>query len=372
MKRLHPFLRFGALACVLVAGLPSTHAEEIDKKFRLSFSIGNFDTSGAVHSAAANQRAIFKSNGELEDILFDPRNDSGAISNFGIESQLTGTLAASYAVSRLWYVEASVGYRTGTVGNVEVQAQFNGVTVPSTQSFNFRIFDYDGGTITQVPLEFTAGIRFRPKATFNPYLCAGFGYTIMSYAPSDEINQLSINLDQSTGGFARITGSVGAGGEQFAGATSSTNLGGIEIDVPDAPEWHVGGGFEFTVKNRWALFIDARYFTYSGNFGMTVNGTSELGVSVPNDQVFATDAGAFGPFGSVQISQGGLVDGGSLEPDPLTAPQNPPPDYCATPGAHCLLTGPPDGLPDPGYYYVQAGDVRYNGLSLQIGFKYTF
>ena len=32
----------------------------------------------------------------------------------------------------------------------------------------------------------------------------------------------------------------------------------------------------------------------------------------------------------------------------------------------------PDGVPDPGYYYVQAGTVSYDGPALQLGIRYTF
>jgi len=38
----------------------------------------------------------------------------------------------------------------------------------------------------------------------------------------------------------------------------------------------------------------------------------------------------------------------------------------------CELTGPNDGIPDPGYYYVHAGKVRYDGFTFQIGAKFTF
>jgi len=369
VNRLQAILKTGAAAGLILAAATAAPAEEIEKKFRIGFSLGGYDTQGSIHSASANRRALFLPNGELDDILFDPRNDSGAISNYSIESQNTATLSASYALNRFWYVEASVGYRTGNVGNVQVQAQFAGTPIPVGQSFKFSVFDLNGGSISQVPVEFTAGIRFRPKATFNPYLCMGFGYTFMSYSPSDDINQLSKNLDQSVGGFSSISGSLFGGGEGFNPPVAYANLGGISIQVEDAPEWHIGGGFEITVKNRWAIFIDARYYTYSGKFGMTVNGGSDLGISVPNDQALVTDAGAFGPFGSVLITEGGLIDGGSFVPEPLA----PPGTNCAANGnINCEFTGPQDGIPDPGYYYVQAGSIRYNGAAVQIGFKFTF
>ena len=352
---------------MLLAATTTGRAEEVEKKFRLGFSLGGFSTQGQVPSAAANIRTFFQPNGEVEAFLLDPRNDSAAGNSFGIESQLGGTLSASYSFSRLWYIEASVGYRTGTVGKVMAQAQFVGAPDITNQDFNFAIFNYDGGTMSQVPVELTAGIRFRPKAAFNPYLCAGIGYTFVSYTPSDDINQLSLNLDQSTGGFARISGT--AGGENLENAANVSNLTGIVVDVPDAPEWHIGGGFEYTVHSKWALFLDARYYTYSGRFGMTVNGTNELGVSVPNDVVYITDPAYLQQFGAVQVTSGGLIDGGSFVPDDPAAP----PGYCADHNnQNCSFTGPPDGIPDLGMYYVQAGSIRYNGFSLQLGVKFTF
>jgi outer membrane protein W len=287
----------------MLAGTTSSHAEEVEKKWRLGFSLGGYNSSNSVPSGAGNIRTLYLPNGEIDAFIQDPRNDSGSTATFGIESQWGGTLSASYGFSRLWYIEASVGYRQGTVGNVMAQVQFVGAPPIANQDFNFDIFNYDGGTMEQVPLELTLGIRFRPKAAFNPYLCVGAGYTFNSYSPSDDLNQLSLNLDQSAGGFARLSGT--AGSETLNPATTLSNLTGFKIDVPDAPEWHFGGGFEYTVHSKWALYLDARYYTYSGDFGMTVNGSSELGVTVPNDQIYITDPQVLQQFGAVQITSGG-------------------------------------------------------------------
>jgi len=345
-----------------------SRAEEVEKKFRLDVSVGGFNSADQVKSTSANRRTYFEPNGEFFDRIYDPRNDSAAFSSFGMESQLGGELTASYAFSRLFYAEASVGYRQGDVGNVEVQAQFVGTEIPITQSFNFTIFNISAGTMRQVPLQLTAGIRFRPKATFNPYICAGFGYTFNSFEASNDIDHLSRSLESSSGQFARLTGTE-AGGEGFSGDATTTNLTGITVDVPDAPEWHFGGGLEYTIKSRWALYIDGRYSVYSGRFGLKVNGADELGISVPSDRRYTTDPDAFGPFGSFQITSGGLVDGGSWVPTP-DAPDG---TVCgATISSNCQFTGPADNVNDPGYYYVHAGKVRWDGLSLQFGFKYTF
>jgi len=366
VSRRNAILASSAAACLLLASTSAVRAEEFEKKFRLAFSLGAYSTSGQEHSPSANRRTLLLPNGEFEDRIYDPRNDSAAFSEFGIESQNGVVLSASYAFSRLWYVEASAGYRRGNVGNVEVQAQFDGAPIPTVQAFNFRIFNLNGGTMTQIPVQLTAGIRFRPKAAFNPYICAGVGYSFISFTPSDELNDLSIALDQSAGGLVTLRGTQ-LGGESLVGPPESiTALSGITVDAQGAPEWHFGGGLEFSFKSRWVVFVDARYYTYSGKFGMTVNGGDELGISVPNDQIVLGTPGANGPFGAFQVAPG-LLDGGSFVPKAEF-----PDADCAVSTINCELTGPQDGQLDPGLYYVHAGKVRFDGASLQLGIKFTF
>lgn len=369
MRRTHAFLALSVVGCLFLAGTTTTRAEEVEKRFRIAIGLTGYSANDEVHSASGNRRTLFEPNGEFDDQIYDPRNDSGALSDFGIEPQYGGVLSASYAFNRMWYLEGSVGYRQGTVGNVEVQAQFQGTPIPLTQDFVFAIFNLNGGKLTQVPVQATGGIRFRPKAAFNPFICLGVGYTFNSYEPSSEINALSRNLDQSTGTFSRLTGTL-LGGESFAPAGPATTLAGITVDAPDAPEWHIGGGFEYSFHTKWVVFLDARYTVYSGKFAMRVNGSDELGISVPADRAYNTDPGAFGPFGAYAIGpQGGLVDGGSWVPT-TTAPVG---TDCSGPSRdNCEFTGPKDGVLDPGYYYVHAGEVRYDGFSVQLGVKFTF
>lgn len=352
-----------AAACLLLASTNVTRAEEIEHKFRLLFSLAGYNISDQAHSPSANIRTLLRSDGEVDTFIQDPRNDSAAFSNFGLEPQLGGVLGFAYAINRQWYVEASVGYRRGDVGNVEVQSMFQGAVVTVEQPLNFSIFNLNGGTIQQVPVQFTAGIRFRPKASFNPYVCGGIGYAFNSFTPSDELNDLSRTLDQSIGSFRQVTQAGGG----FLPGEPPQSLSGITVDAPDAPEWHVGGGLEFTFASKWVVFMDARYTVYSGKFNMMVNGSNELGISVPSDQRFTSDPDALGPFGAVEITNGGLIDGGSLVPAPGFPGAN-----CAVDQEQCQFTGPKDGIKDPGIYYVHAGRIRYDNVSLQIGFKFTF
>jgi len=267
----------------------------------------------------------------------------------------------------MWYIEGMAGYNRATVSNVEVQAEFSGTPSSSLQDFQFQIFNLPAGQIQQIPLQLSVGMRFRPKASFSPYLMAGVGYSFNSFHPSQELNQLSLNLDNSVGGFARLVGTQFTG-ESFQDPTSVTDLSGITVDVKSAPEFHLGGGFEVPFAKGWVVFVDARYLTYSGKLKIRINGSNELGISVPADRATIGQPGALGPFGAELISTGGLIDGGSLVP----TPNAPPGTNCAISAANCQFTGPKDGIPDPGYYYIHAGDVRLDGLMLHAGVKFTF
>ena len=363
VSRLKAILVVSAAACLSLASATFARAEEIEHKVRIAFSLGGYSISDQAHSPSANVRALLLPDGEIDTFLQDPRNDSAAFSDFGLEPQLGAVFSASYAFNRQWYIEGSVGYRRGDVGNVELQAMFQFAPTTVEQPFNFQIFNINAGTIEQIPLQLTTGIRFRPRASFNPYLCMGVGYSINSFTPSDELNELSTTLDQSTGAFRAVTEAGGG----FGPPGTATSLSGITVDAPNAPEWHFGGGFEYAFASRWVVFLDARYTVYSGKFRMTVNGSDELGVSVPSDQRFTTDPDALGPFGGIQITDGGLIDGGSLVPAPGFPGAN-----CSTDPGHCQFTGPKDGVKDPGIYYIHAGSVRYDNVSFQIGFKFTF
>jgi outer membrane protein W len=352
---------------VLFALAPGARAEEIEKKFRIGVSIGGAITTDAEKSPSANRRTLFDANGEVFDFIYDPRNDSASFSNFSVGSAYGLQVSGSYAFTRNWYLEANAGYHEATVGNVEVQAQFDNAPLPNLQSFGFRIFNLDGGNLKQIPIQLTAGYRFRPKASFNPYVGIGVGYLINEYSPSAEINELSRNLEASLGAFRTLEG-TGQGGENFSQAGTPQSLTGIKVEAPDSAEYHLSAGFEVTFKRRWVVFLDASYSVYSSNFRMTVNGADQLGVSVPADQVVITQPGALGPFGTVNIATGGLIDGGSLVPE-LGAP---PGTDCTVSTSNCELTGPADGIPDPGDYYVHAGTVKYNALSIMAGVKFTF
>jgi len=379
----------GVLAVVAtVAATGPARAEEIEKKFRIGFALGALNGTDEVNSDSANVLSLVDRDEQLVDRYIDPRNDSAVFNNLKLRPGGIATLYGQYAVNRFFVLEASVGYQKTDLGNVEVQAQFAGTDVPETQPFLFDFFTVKAGDIERIPLQFTALARFRPRASFNPYVGAGVGYSFIGYTPSDEFNQLSINMDSSRGGFAGVT-SAFFGNPEFStpNASEIRDLGGATVDARDTFEWHVAGGAEYSFRRKWALFIDLRYIFSSREIHVGFDGGADLGIAVPQLVDYVDSPAASASYGAIQITEGGLVDGGQAVIVPV-AGDGPPGiscvnepfltecvNFCSQFPQRCesrFDPTRPDGQRDVGFYYVQGGDVKLGGISFQIGVRYTF
>jgi hypothetical protein len=233
-------------------------------------------------------------------------------------------------VTRTVVLEGSVGYNTNDVGEIEIQELGSG------------IFRLPAGELTRVPVQFTTLLRFRPHARFNPYFGGGFGYDFIGFEPSNELDQLSLNLDGSTGRQGIVVADSRGGGIFVFVRTDPMQLEGATVDANDAWEWHVAGGAEYSVGGRWSLVFDLRYTFSSGSYRLQFNGEDELGISVPQGRADVGSDLATGDYGPIVIFPGGLLD----------------------------LDG--DGEVDSGLYYARGGELDYDGIAAQIGFRYTF
>ena len=175
-----------------------------------SFLAGAMNASDTIESDAGNRMGVFNRDLEFVDLFQDPRDDSAVFGNLDMQSGPIATISAQYAVTKIFLIEASVGYQVSDLGDVEVSAQFENARTPIEEiNFAFETFRINAGEITRVPIQLTALARLRPRAKFNPYFGAGLGYAVQGYDPSDEFNQLSVNMDRSLGRAQRLTSSFG-------------------------------------------------------------------------------------------------------------------------------------------------------------------
>jgi|GEM_PF-3070237 len=365
--------RLGRLAASLaVVALPAVaHAEDVEKKFRIGLSAGFYNTQDEIRSPSANTLTLTDADDQPVAVIIDPRNDNAAIGDLTIEPGFRGTLSGSYGFNRFFVLEGSVGYQKSDVGDIEVQAWFNRRVLEESEEYHFDVFPVAAGTMTQIPIQLTALARFRPKANLNPYLGGGVGYTVVGFDASPELDQLSIRMDRAVGGLAPLSNSInGAVAPSVPGTNELRDLSGAHVEAHDTFEWHLAGGMEYTIRRKWTAFLDARYIFASRSFSIGFNGGQSLGLTVPQRTEHIDTAFALQAYGPFYLPAEGLVDAGHIGP----LPGSPPTTDCSNPANFrlCGFVFEPDGDTDPGMYYVQGGTIKYGGVSLQIGVRYTF
>ena len=403
--------RLGAIAVLAAVtfSFPAM-AEDVEKKWRVSVAIGGYNALDEAISNSANTLAVIdrvkfnEGKRDLVDFYADPRDDNAAFGALDVRSGTLGTLAVQYALTKTFLIEATVGYQTSDVGNIEVSAEFSGDPPPIEEvNFNFTTFHINAGELTRIPLQLNAVFRFRPRAKFNPYISAGIGYAIVGFEPSEEFNRLSLDIDRQIGIECQLSSSFAARPTMpCRGAVRG--MDGFEVVADDSFEYKIGIGGEVTVKRKMAVFVDLHYVNASREMQIRVDSGLELGTSVPqlvdfSDSVAAV-RGEEGGYGGMRVGTAnqvdiGLMDNGYRKLVPSAS--NPsadcsfplPADSCVqqmfqSPGSGQLLQnftgeiyrdtdpGPGDGRLDPGVYYVQGGAFSWSGLSLQVGFRYTF
>ncbi|MBZ5640309.1 MAG: outer membrane beta-barrel protein [Acidobacteriia bacterium] len=387
---------FVLCAVALILSLPAS-AEEVEKKIRVSLSAGQFNTRDVVSSDSANILTIVDQNEQFVNYIEDPRNDNAALGDLEIRTAPRVMATIQYAVNRFFVVEGSAGYQSGNVGAIEMQAEFLGTVIAPIERHKYTVFEVQAGKMTQIPLQVTAIARFRPKARLNPYLGLGAGYTMVGFEPSSGLDTLSRRMDGLVGGQTRLS-PYPATQPQAPAASDLVALSGGKVVADNSFEWHAVGGMEYSLKRKWAIYADLRYVTSSRAFTIGFNGSSGLGISLPNRQAQQGSPIATAVYGPVLIPNGGLVDGGrKINPDVFQGAAAPPgicsisdprqcvflrnidmqaynakwKDYVGSDGTRFVPVSA-DGILDPGFYYVKGGSIRYSGTSLQIGVRYTF
>ena len=362
--------REGLAAVILLLSVASAaRAEDVEKKFRVGLAVGGYNTQDEVRSNAANRLILVDEQRTPTAVYIDPRNDDASIGDLKIEPGFRATLSASYAVNPILVLEGAVGYQKSDVGDIEVQAWFDERLLDENEEYHFDVYRVPAGSMTQIPIQLSAFARFRPKANLNPYIGGGAGYVIVGFDSSSELDQLSINMDQAIGALAPLANSInGVLAPDRPSASDLADLSGAHVDARDTFAWHLAGGMEYSFKRKWAAFADLRYVFASRALRIGFNGGESLGLTVPQRTEDENSAFATQSYGPMDLPNGGLIDGGRIAPLPTAAPGT----DCAVTPQFCAFSFQPDGVTDPGLYYVQGGTVKYGGVSLQVGLRYTF
>lgn len=207
------------VACSLLACWPAA-AEDVKNRFRLSLALGGYQSQDEVNSDSANVLTVLDDQGEILGRYSDPRNDAGVAGNFEIQPGSIATLAWQYGFTRFFLLEGSVGYNGNDVGQIEVDP-WNGDAVR-----------FSAGKLTRLPVQLTGLWRFRPDKRFKPYVGAGIGYSFVEFDSSDELIQLSENLEASEARQAELARSDLGGGLSANLNVPATQLRGATVQAP--------------------------------------------------------------------------------------------------------------------------------------------
>jgi outer membrane protein W len=360
-----------SLCCALVASSGPARAENLAKKWRVGLALGAYSPQDAVPSDAANVLTIVNDALIPVAVYTDPRRDSLLFATLEMQSAAAASLSGTYAITKRFAIEGSIGYSKPDVGEAELQVMFDSDVSSTEFGANYRTFRIPVGQATVVPLQLAGIVRFRPERRFNPYVGLGVGYQFVSLETSGALDELSGNLVASTGVQAQILPATpGVPPAIFVPTDIPPQaLEGATVDAPDAFIWHLQVGAEYSWSPDWAVTFDIRHVWAQEELTVGFNGGEDLGISVPHSRVpedSPLDGGVYGPM---QVRTGGLIDGGSVVPGPM----HPADTDCTQMPTLCLFDSTqPDGIADTGLYYINGGAFDYRAFSFTVGVRYTF
>ena len=362
------------LACVLVmfAMLPAS-AESVSKKWRLGLNVGGHMPQAEIPSDAANTLTLFDRDLEFAWELDDPREDSSIFGTLEIQPGTISNLSVQYALDSVFVIEGSIGYSQTDLGQAEVQVRFAQSSSTGDLGLDFHTFRVPVGELAITPIQLSGMARFRPNATFNPYIGGGIGYQIVRHGANPEFRQLSQSMEDSLGIQTRIFGpSEGMRPTLDVPQGPILDLQGAVVDAPDTLTWHAMFGGEYTFKRRWALVVDFRYVRSSRTVTIGFNDGEDLGIAVPELSDFVDSPAANQTYGPMWIPTGGIIDGGRLVPrmgyPEETTDCRANPQFCVFEVGASMR----DGVADPGFYYVNGGQLDYDAFNFTVGVRYTF
>jgi opacity protein-like surface antigen len=288
------------LGCCLMAGSIS-RAEDTKGKWQFGFGLSYMSTSDSIRSNAdvAIADAALGEQGLPPVVFVDPRPDDNVLNEPTIEDDFKFDFSASYGLTRWLALEVWASYMQAPVGNIELfyddftntpgdgtQAQApQGGTLnecgPTGAGLCWNYSDSPAqirtnsfvpvGEITQIPIHLSALFRFRPESPLDPYLGAGIGYVFVDIESSPEFREVSRtiaarDLTRVCGGEVSYCGGTSPPGVEVPNAALATlyDPEALTVEVEDAFEWHLVGGVDYYLNERFSIYFDARYSWANG------------------------------------------------------------------------------------------------------------
>ena len=395
-----------SLKAVLALGLlfvsSGAGAEDTRKKWQIGGGISYWSTIDDIRSNSTT--AYAPGGGNLPAIIYsDPRPDANELNQPTIQDGWKADFNASFGFTRWFALELGASYFQGPVGNIEFYSEDRHLAInltPTQQdppdgsanchdpnlpnyrsclamsgstdpSFVVRNGFLPVGELTEVPIQLSGVVRFRPESPFDPYVGGGIGYIFTSLNTSQSsigtpvtmttssiagenrrvvMNNFDDVQDYTDGLIVRSIQSGARGVVTFPRTLDDIakieNFGGTPITalsatVDSAPEFHLMGGVDYYFTSHFSLYIDGRYTWAQSKVEVRVDGQNQALVGVKDY---------------------GCVNG---------APTCTTLDNDVKDTSNVVITNPTfDDVTD--VVLIQGGDIRLGGFSLGVGVKVTF
>ena len=282
--RLTPLLLAGLFAGA--AFVTPLRAEDTKGKWQFGFGLSYMATTDYIRSnsdiAIASSTA-----GEREGLpsvtAVDERPDDNMLNEPTVRDDFRFDFNASYGITRWLAVELAAGYMKSNVGNIEYffkdstifytgspAAEGNPVCGPNRNGPCYRYNTNTPaspatnsfvpvGTLTEIPLQLSALVRFRPESPLDPYVGLGIGYLFTDLTTEDEFNERSQQISGLNIGTELKGEFTDTSAEPNRQSDTGFNVGPMQAEVSSDYSWHAVAGVDYFVNDHFSVYVDARY-----------------------------------------------------------------------------------------------------------------
>ena len=296
-----------ALACGALVFQPAT-AEDTKGKWQLGLGFSYHATTDYIRSnsdVSVSETVAGEMTGIPSIIFVDPRPDQNMLNEPSVRDDFKFDFNASYGLTRWLAVEMAVGYMRSNVGNIEYYLvdnskildagslsadpqnlcgpnqngpcyRYTGAESQSSKPTNFFL---PVGEITQMPVQLSALVRFRPESPLDPYLGLGVGYIFTDLKTDREFNERSETIG-ALDVVSAFEGEVDIGGDPAKVAIApGFKPAPLQAEVSDGFEYHVVGGIDYFLNEHVAVYVDARYIWSDTSIDITTDGAHQVRMS---------------------------------------------------------------------------------------------
>lgn len=297
------------VAVVAVATWCGTaYAEDTKGKWQFGFGISYYATTDYIRSnsdvaiagtVAGQGGSALPAVGSVDD-----RPDENMLNEPSIQDDFRFDFSASYGLTRWLALELQTGYLNSAVGQieyynenkthplapgVEIKIGSDNVRVcgPSRSGscYSFQDSGFSStrsnefipvGEITEIPLMLSGLVRFRPESPLDPYIGLGVGYIFTDLAVSDEFTAKSDEVSSRTVNNASYGEVTDQGHPNRIAPAPGFQPGPMTVDVSDGFEYHVVGGVDYYVNDKFSMYVDARYVWAESQVDVKIDGAHQV------------------------------------------------------------------------------------------------